>query len=373
MVIAAGPSLEENIQWLKKNADNFILFAVFAALKILHRENIVPDIVIQIDEKEKETQELMNSFDNFDFLKKSIFIFSVSVPKVLLEKFDKNKIYLIEDRTSYRLAKTRLISASVGDTAFAISLIFNAKQIYMLGLDFALADDGSTHSKDHHRSESLDTSHINEVQSSVDIFKTVLHKKGNFREKVITTPLLAASIPKMNAFIQTLKSKTQTIYNLCDGVYFDNTIPLKVSDLNLNKKIDKREIEHELIKVFDTYALKDLSHLEKEALDKKLKQIDFFILKIENFKNNTPANVDIFLYNYANLIQSVLNADEAELKEILIIYFLTIAPHVRYLFNTKELKNTKKHVKNMKNIIPLQLYRLIDAYKEELVKCIDEK
>lgn len=372
LIIAAGPSLHSNIEWLKKNSDKFILVVAFAALKTLYKSNISPDIVVQIDEKVTETVKLINSFDNFNFLDNSIFIFSASVPEILFETFQKDKIYLIEDRTKYKLANTRLESASVGETAYAISLIFNAKNTYLLGLDFALSEDGSTHSKDHHLTNSLDTSNVDKIQTSVSISETILQVKGNFVEYVSTITKLSSSIPILNKYTKNLKSNTQVIYNLSDGAYLEQTIPLRVSDIHIKSKIDKDGLTSKLISLFDTYALKELTKEEKNELDKKLLQIEEFHLLIDNFKQNTSSNKDIFLQNYSFMMQSILNSFESELKEILTIYFLTVAPYVIDLFNTKELNNLKKHTKKMKSIIVFQLKRVMELYEKKLQSIVEE-
>lgn len=371
LVIGAGPSLHTNITWLKENSDKFVLVAVFAALKTLSIAGIKPDIVTQIDEKVTETVNLINSFDNLDFLNNSIFIFSASVPDILFEKFDNDKIYLTEDRTEYRLFNTRLVSSSVGEFAYAISLIFNTTQTYMLGLDFALADDGSTHAKDHHRSKSVDVSKVNKIHTSVSISDTVLQVKGNFKDSVSTTPLLATSIPKLNGYTTRFKSDQQNIYNLSDGAFFEQTIPLNISDINL-VDLYKTNLKSQLLEIFDSYSFSELSADELNQLDKKWHQIKEFHNLIENFSNGASSNIDNFLQNYTTLMQNILSSDESELREILTIYFLGIASTVIDMFNTKELNNHKKHTKKMKKIISTQLYRLIELYEEELEKTIQK-
>ena len=371
LIIGAGPSLHANIEWLKENGDKFIIIAVFAALKTLYKSNIMPDIVVQIDEKVTETVNLINSFDNFDFLTNSIFIFSASVPDILFETFPKDRIYLIEDRTKYKLANTRLESASVGETAYAISLIFNASQLYLLGLDFALSEDGTTHAKDHHGATSLDTSNVDEVQKSVSISETILHVKGNFVDSVTTTPLLSSSIPVLNRYTKNLKSESQVVYNLGNGAYLEQTIPLNISDMQLEFKVDKKEITCALTNLFNRYSLKELSTQEMQELNKKWMQIKEFHRLIDDFQQNTSSNKDILLQNYSSMMQNILNSFESELKEILTVYFLAIAPYVIDLFNTKELSNLKKHTKKMKSIIVVQIKRLMQLYEKELQSIVE--
>jgi len=371
IVIGAGPSLHTNIQWLKEHKDEFIIVAAFAALKTLIKVDITPDIVIQIDEKVTETVNLINSFDDLEFLKESIFIFNASIPDIMFEKFPKNKIYLTEDRTSYRLANTRIIALSVGEFAYAIALIFNAKQIYMLGVDFALSIDGSTHSKEHHRTESLDTSKADVIHSTVSISETILNVKGNFIDIVATTPLLAMSIPRLNQFTTRYKSEEQQVYNLSDnGAYFENTTPLLASTYVASIKLDKKDLGVHLKNIFDKYSLIKLSDAELNELVRKQTQLKEFYTIIETFNSSPVANKDLFIQNYSLLLQTILSSKESELREILSIYFLYIAPFVFDMFNTKELNNPKKHTKKMKKMIVGELYKLIELYEIELDETI---
>jgi len=372
LVLGAGPSLYENIEWLKNNAHNFVLVVVFAALKTLYKLNIRPDIVVHIDEKITETVNLINSFEDFDFVQNSIFVFSASAPDILFKTFQNDNIYLIEDRTKYRLANTRLESASVGETAYAIPLIFNAKEIYLLGLDFALSDDGSTHAKDHHNVSSLDTSTTHEVQQSLSIDKSTLSVRGNFRDKVTTTPLLLSSIPVLDKYTKEFKSDKQTVYNLSDGAFLESTLPLRVSDLSMDSKLDKQSFVLALKKIFDNYSLGKLSPQEEQHLKNTSIQLDEFHSLIDSFEQNTSSNKDIFIQNYATLMQSIIGSQESELKELLIIHFLGLAPYIFDIFNSKELQNPKRHTKKIKKVIALQLRRLLEPFEEALKKALEE-
>ena len=369
IVLGAGPSLQTNLKWLQQHQDEFIIVAAFAALKTLYKVNISPDIVIQIDEKVTETVTLIQSFESLEFLEKSLFILSASVPQILLDVFHKEQIYFVEDRTAYRLANTRLVTSSVGEFAYTIALLFNPKSIYLLGLDFALSKEGGTHAQDHHRATSLDTSKEEEIKTTVSLEKTIVHVKGNFIDEVASTPLLAFSIPKMNNFTKLYKSVHQEVFNLSDnGAYFENTYPLELSQYTKKQPINKKELTKQLTDIFDKYALEELDAQELDALHHKQKQIQEYHTLIEQFSTSALSSRDIFLQNYSLLIQNILNTQESELREILTIYFLAIAPYIFDMFNTKELDNLKKHTKKMKKIIVRELYRVIELYEIEIEK-----
>ncbi len=372
LVLGAGPSLHKNSEWLVRNSNRFILVVVFAALKTLYKLNISPDIVIQVDEKVTETHNLINSFESFDFLKDALFIFSASVPDILFETFKRDKIYLLEDRTSYKLNNTLLVSASVGESAYAISLIFNASNIYILGLDLALGDDGATHAKDHHLGTTIDTSLADKLQSSASLEGTVIQIKGNFRDKVSTTPRFIISIPILNRFTKRLKAQKQNIYNLSDGAYFENTIPLRCSEYIETQELDKSSLNEDLRRLFDSYSSSTLSNEELNKLRDKALQVQEWYKLLDNFRNSASSNKYLFIEHYNRLLQAIFNSHHDELYELMAVYFLNSASYVADIFNTKELNNPKKHIKKIKRLVIIGIEKIMDMYEEELLKAINQ-
>jgi len=372
LIVAAGPSLHANLDWLSENKNQFVLVVAFAALKTINKLGIQPDIVIQIDEKATETINLVKSFDNFKFLDNSIFIFNASVPDILFDTFDSDKIYLLEDRTKYKLNNTHLEASSVGESAYAISLIFNANNIYLLGLDLALADDGTTHAKDHHAGSTLDVSVADKVQKVASMDSSVSYVKGNFRDTVATTPRLSLSIPILNKYTQKFKSLNQTIYNLNDGAFFEDTVPLKAKDYKKKPSLNKKKLNIKLENLFNSYSISELSLLEIDKLKEKEQQVEVFLKFLDIFKNSASSNKDEFIHIYTELLQKILTSKVDELYEIMIVYFLKSAPYITDFFNTKKLDNPKKHTKKMKKITITQMEKIIRLYEENLLKAIKE-
>lgn len=49
VIVSAGPTLDRNIEIIKKNRDKFLLFVVGTAVKTIAKHNIIPDFVVQIE------------------------------------------------------------------------------------------------------------------------------------------------------------------------------------------------------------------------------------------------------------------------------------------------------------------------------------
>jgi len=373
IIVGAGPSLEKNIQWLQKHQNSFIIAAALASLKILQTHDIIPDIILQIDEKEVETKILLDRLQDKSILQQKPLIFSASVPQVLLDNCQQENIYFLEDRTHYKIDKSHLESASIGETMYAIILAFNANKIYLLGLDFALAEDGSTHSKEHHNTQNIthiDIKNIDKDKASIDMDTSLISVKGNFKEIVQTTPRLALSIPIFNQKTRELKSIDQTVYNLNDGAYLDHTIACKAHNIHLSTQLNKDQESHQLLKLFKKYSTQELDQEEKRLLNLRVKQIALIKQAIQVFKETPNANVDMFISSYIILLNDILKEKHLELMQILIIYFLSISSYILDFFNTKELKNRKKHIKKLKEEIIIQLKKIIIYYEEDIKKIV---
>ena len=368
LILAAGPSLNKNIEWLKENHQNFITITIFAALKTLQKHHISPNIIVQLDEKVNEGVTLVRSFENFDFLKDSIFLLSPSVPDIFFNTFNHNNIFLIEDRSYYKQKELQINAASVGEVAYSLPLVFNAKEIYLLGLDLALADDGSTHSKEHHATQKA---HIEQKNSTPDVTNLILSTfeiKGNFKQSVITTPLLALSIPKVNGYTQKLKSSTQNVYNLSDGAYFKETIPLHIQNIKAMEPLDPHTISKKIHQLFEQYSSTSLTQEEIMKIQNRKKELESIREHLNNFKLAPTINVDLFRGAYLIFIHNIMMSEKNELRELLLVYIYNTSNYIIDFFNTKELDNTKKHTKNLKKIIITQYNKIIDYYEDILIQ-----
>ncbi|MCK9492373.1 MAG: DUF115 domain-containing protein [Sulfurimonas sp.] len=364
LIIAAGPSLQSNLEWLKENHNKYIIITLFVTLKILKKANIVPDIAVHIDEGPLESNNIFKDIGNLDFLKDTLLIYSASISQIHFDKFDKKNIFLHEDRTKYKLGKSTLPVTSVGETIYSIALIFNASSIYLLGLDFALGDDDQTHSDEHITSAKVITQENDDFQ----LRSNILYVKGNQKNRVKSIPIFTLSIPVVNSKTREYKSSEQNVYNLSqNGAYFEDTIPLNISDIKEKNILDKTIIQNEIRKIFNFYSTSELNNLEMDEIKFKIEQISDLKILLEKFKTSPVSNGDIFLISYENLVTAVFkHSYQYELWEILTIYFLRISSFVDDLVCTVELKNKKKHVKKLKQFLVTQIEKIILTYEENL-------
>jgi hypothetical protein len=378
LVLAAGPSLGHNKDWLKKNHKKFIIIAPFMTMKLLYELNIAPDIIVHIDEGDNVVNtEMKFHKEHLDFFNNSLFVLSASASDIFFTSFKSDNIYLLEDRTSYKLNNNRVNIASVGETVYAIALSLSQNDIYLLGLDLSITDDGKTHIEEHLTSESstssIDTSTANIVEENSSLRKTTILVKGNFRDTVPTIPLFEMSIRALNFQTQKYKNENTKVYNLSDGAYFEETIACNIKDVKVDNFESIKESKYKALKeVLDRYSSDTLTKEEIEAIYTRKTMIDKYYNLLDTFNHSPSTNSDVFLKNFAIFISECVNLNKDELHQIIFIYILEVSTYITDIFTTKELENKKKHIKKIKKIFYTIVYNIINVYEKNLDVLIEK-
>ena len=379
LLLTAGPSLGKNIEWLKENHQKFLIVAVSATLKILHQHNIVPDIVTHLDGFKTSLPHL-EGFPAKDFLKESSIILGDFASIELHDIFSKEQIFRISDREEYLQGFTHPTTPCVGSFSFLAALQFHAKEIYLLGLDLALdPQTGATHSSFHKYQEKTDTSTSNNFNAAMSLRGTTMKIAGNFRDEVTTTPLFDNSIHSLFIQIDDFKQDDQTIYNLNDGAKLKGTTPLHIEDIQIQKypELDKKQLASELHKALLAHSRTKLNTTEIQLLQKKLKQAkEIQNLLLSYTKTITYSNADKYIDGLGGLYENIV----AYYPQVIFKLVQTIDQFFFYtytliidFFNTKNIKNAKRHMKKMDKLMQAELNRIINTYIEELEKFLEEK
>ena len=143
-VAAAGPSLSDNIEWLRSHRHGSPLVAVNSALKPLAQAGIYPDVVVVIDDDPK----ILSCFEGFD-LSPSVgtsLVYFPRVPAEVLELWPGPRLAAYADHASYRqiaseYPKGKLFAAgSVLHSAVDLAVQMGAAEVVLLGADLACPD-----------------------------------------------------------------------------------------------------------------------------------------------------------------------------------------------------------------------------------------
>ncbi|NQY22257.1 MAG: motility associated factor glycosyltransferase family protein, partial [Campylobacteraceae bacterium] len=290
LFLAAGPSLDENIEWVLKNKSKFIIVCIAASLYKLYKYGIIPDIVTTLD---PQFDTIFNNHFRDELMPKlgnTIVLASMNTDQRVLDKFNQDNLYLFEVMNPLHSTSAVNGAFTVGEMTVSLLLDLEVKELYMIGFDLALNQEtGATHSIDYFDNK-MDIKNIItlEDKDTFSLKEDLLYIKGNLREKVVTTRMFKASVDVLS---KTLSSKNKIkIYNLSsNGAFINETIPTKIDDINVD---DFEDVKNELKKDFQNFSKNKLDEKYMSFLKVEKDSIFEIIKFIEETKNNKYNNFD---------------------------------------------------------------------------------
>jgi len=364
LIIGAGPSLDYNLAWLKKNHQKFIVVSVLATLKTLYNADIKPDIVTSMDAGTVHT-EFLSNLPIDDFLSETLFVLSSVTHNSLINMFPKERVYIFESISQYKQNFGSIVGTSIGETTYGLSLILGAKDIYLLGLDFALdPETRSTHSKHHIRNNTIDDIE-EQFEEYTDIHKTLIYVKGNFIDNIPTIPALKISIFEFKRLNDKYKLPVQKVYNLSNGAYLDDTISLRIKDVVV--QVDDTKISNLQIQdFFESISEDEINQADISFLEEQLNTAKDLLYILETHKKTvSKTSLEYYLKDFAKLTNLLSGKNKMKNEVIHIIMFYYVKYTSSYIFDffdTKELTNTKKHIKNIDKIFIFQIEKMLDLF-----------
>ncbi|MDX4067230.1 DUF115 domain-containing protein [Aliarcobacter skirrowii] len=364
LYIAAGPSLDENIEWIKKNQNKFFIVTLGAAYKKLLANNIRIDIITTLDESHLLSSLQFDDESVSRISKDTIILSGNMTNEGVLKKFNQENLFLFELYKSIIKDNTYFSGYSIGEVTLDILLHLNIKNIYLIGLDLAVNQDtGDSHAKDSNSTTSkLD---LNEEQSR-DTFSgksNLIEAKGNHKDLVLTTALFFASISSANQKLNK-KEEDVNVYNLSShGAYFENTIPIKQNEINTQ---DFEEIEFKSKTFLDNLTKYSIKELQEESKNEIENEIHFLTDKIlKKIYEISKKDYENFAHLFNDLIQLTLIINGSTYKsffQIIVGKFQIVIPYLFYHFNDIKVKNEEKKVKKIRDVFVKQITNLVNDY-----------
>jgi hypothetical protein len=240
-----GPSLDDAMSFLKANKNKIIIVSVGTSLKALLKNDIKPDIHIEM-ERTLHTLPYLDAIEeqqkNSDTKLSDIQIIALNtVAPSVLAKF-KNPLLVIKKydgggqvmQKSDKLARhiaPEYSNPTVSNTALVTLLSLGFKNIYLIGTDFGYLSESQHHSKD---SIYYDEDYFDKelVEKDIDQNKKV---KGNFVDFVYTTNIFDSSRANIELALQQqtveFKNIDVKVYNCSNGAAISFTEPKHISEL----------------------------------------------------------------------------------------------------------------------------------------------
>ena len=366
LLCASGPSLQKNIEWLEHNAQSYCIVAVSSSLQYLERYNITPHIIIHLDPFDAS----WNSFkrlESLDFIKDALIVTAASSPQIMLDALPKENIFLYEASTTYQATSLQLSAPCVGSLAYQFLLIAGAKEIYLLGVDFAVdQESGKDHADIHQDTKELELHNALESEEVLKAKESLIEITGNFRPKVLSTPAFFASVDTINRYFAQLKKEFQLVYNLNDGAKINSAVPLHPNDIKEKSPLQNNLLEI-LRKFFKQHTKEELATQDITRLQAKLKHAKKLKKRVENLKlpQNSETQAKI-------LLEKVIPQDEIrrfELSRVIESYYYYILHFIH--FSAVHTQASSKDVAQLYNILQEQTLKLIRFYIESLAQLME--
>lgn len=373
LLVLSGPSAEKNIHWIKENQDKFLIVCALATCKLLYKNDIQADVIINIHPTKDETLRFFKDINKQYFTNATILLASTVHPDIVQE-FQSDNIYFIQNGTDYKTNLGSFSASSIGEYSYGLFLKLGVKNIYLLGLDLAL-DPDTLKSHNSYHPHGTQGKLINDDSTSAEFH--VVFVKGNFREKVPTYIYFTPLIDNFKLFSETIKDRTQTVYNLNDGAFLDGSQPLHISNLVLDEfsKLNKKLLHKEFIGSLNTISSNELSVHDKNLISQQIKQAKKTKKLLAKHSSKKYKDVNSYLRALYKLIKELSSIESRSKTYLSLIYFLYIKstlPYIVELFNTKELNNVDIHINNIDNIFLEQLEKIYMKFIEGLESNLSE-
>ncbi|WP_323652125.1 motility associated factor glycosyltransferase family protein [Aliarcobacter butzleri] len=373
LYIAAGPSLDENLTWIKENQNKFFIVTIGAAYKKLLNNNIHIDLITTVDEqldildtKQFDDESVSNISDN------TIIFASTLTNKKIINKFNKDNLFLFEVFSTVHKDSLAYGGFSVGEVTLEILLQLNAKNIYLIGLDLALNQKtGDSHSKD--SASGTIKLNLDEKQNreTFQMRASLIKVKGNYKNNVYTTPLFYSSIKSVEDKIFS-KDKNVIIYNLSrNGAFFEGSIPKRINSIKIDyfNNISKNTFHFK--NILNKYSRKGLLKMTEKDLSKEIKFFEENIEEIlKSIENKHFDSFEDLLLNILNIGELLRNKQYFYFDLLLYNYLNTHMPYLLYVFNDKKIRFKIKKINEVKDIFLKQLREISKNYRTCLKRVV---
>lgn len=364
LYLAAGPSLDENIDWIHENQNKFFIVTIGSVYKKLINKGIKIDLVTTLDEQKwlKRSQfpdEIIKKTDQ-----NTVFMASAFSNILILDSLKNKNLYIFETIEPFFDNNYCFDGNSIGEITVDIILNLNANNIYLIGLDLSLNQEtGETHSTE--SASGIDIIDINKERDLEKIdYKSIVKIKGNMQEEIKTIEKYFSSIKHLEKKLDN-KGKNVRIYNLSKtGAFFRGTIPLSIESIDIKafKTLDKNSLNfNKHINSFSQIGLsnseKNLHRLNIEFLENIIKK-DLNIIEEYDFKNYKELNESIL--QILNKIK--LHEDIMTFYQVIFNYYEIVVPYLNYHFNDIKVNQEYKKVKKIKDIFINHLENMINDY-----------
>ena len=268
-IVGAGPSLDNEIETIKKYRDRVVVFSCGTALKTLEKNGIKPDFHMEI-ERTYDTYEALKTIDP-NYLKEITIIGNSTLHPDVFPLF-KNRFMFLKVFDSGAKLFPQFVphlgfsNPTVGNAAMAMVTDLGFKNIYLFGVDMGFKDPHYHHSHDNVAMDQNTQFYMQQMEGRKQV-------DGNFCDKVYTTSTLLWSKDMIEAVLHLYTDVNA--YNCSDGAKIFGTIPLKSDNIDIPATNIPKEETIDVVKAY--FSDEYLKHMQ---LDKAVSDFYEPILEI---------------------------------------------------------------------------------------------
>ncbi len=241
-VVASGPSLDTDMEWLKANQDNLIIFSAHSAVSSLKSHGIKPDYQCSLDTELGD--ELIEKLE-LDF--KVPFISYYKASPESLAKFD--KVLLVNEASKANAVIFNMLlnftHPTTGNTSVASAMLAKPRQLFLIGLDFGFRDAGRDHTAGYWAHQNEDHKDIAPETDEQSILID-----ANFEDsqgEIYTRAYYNNARKGVEGALATIRNEETLCYNFADGAKIMGAKAQRSSEFELapypEKEADKAAYE----------------------------------------------------------------------------------------------------------------------------------
>lgn len=240
-ICANGPSLDDNIEFIKDNRDKYYLFSGGSALMPLYKAGLTPDFHFEI-ERTEGLFEYVAGIEDRSYYKNVTLITMNTVSQKVIDLFGDVYIYFKPNDGGTELMRTALgqekfndylhlfsSNPTVSNAALVFAIKLGFKNIYFHGVDLGYIDPNYHHSKDSLYFEN--DKKIADFDGHAQNNKSVA---GNFVDTVLSGMIFDWSRHTLEHVLRTPGNEDLNCYNCSNGAKIDRAIPLRIEKINLD-------------------------------------------------------------------------------------------------------------------------------------------
>ena len=259
-VVASGPSLENDIDFIHEQQSKAIILSVASALRPLLDNGITPDFHIEL-ENVYITPKLIELSKDYD-LSSIRLVAAAAVEPEVLDYFDHAILYAREALSSYPIFASgmdetlSLPGPTAGNAALSFALECGFTDVYLFGLDLGTRDP----SRHHIRGSYYDTDDALEHPDEYNI-----PVPGNFCKTVWTSRAFLSALKNANDLAGIFQERAK-VRNCSDGARLTHVEPYHGANINLGNGSNKNQTITSLCKTFNELKTSEVNWPSDEII-----------------------------------------------------------------------------------------------------------